>query len=405
MNRLTTLLALSALLVGMVALAPAEPNEKPVNWNDLPEPYHTPSSSNRPQVVDRPDGAELGLPDGFKVEEFASHEAFIRPRFMKMLPNKQILLSDSGDRGEPNGAIYQMSPDGKKIEKVVGGLDRPYGIELHGNWLYVGSATSVIRYPFNAKQVKVTGDAEELYSMKDFGSGHWTRSLLFNADHSKLYWTIGSGSNVDTGEAKERATVMRMDPDGSNPEIFAEGLRNTIGFTWRPGSEDLWGSVQERDGLGDNLVSDYLVNIKQGKFYGWPYAYSGPHEEPRHKGVAPDKVKETQYPDVLLGAHVAVLDILFYTGDQFPDKYKGGLFMAFHGSWNRADRVGYRITYIPFKDGRPQSGPQDFLTGWMLDPDDRQVWGRPVGLMQMPDGSLLVTDDGANKVWRISHGM
>ena len=324
---------------------------------------------------------------------------------MKLLPNEQILLSDSGDRNEANGAIYKMSPDGKKIEKVVGGIDRPYGIELYEDWLYVGGATSVRRYPFNAEKVQVTGDMQELYSMKDFGSGHWTRSLLFTPDHSKLYWTVGSGSNVDTGEAKERATVMRMNPDGSDPEIFAEGLRNTIGFTWRPGSEDLWGAVQERDGLGDRLVSDYLVNIKQGKFYGWPYAYSGPHEEPRHKGVAPDKVKATQYPDVLLGAHVAVLDILFYTGDQFPDKYKDALFMAFHGSWNRADRVGYRITYIPFKDGRPQSGPQDFLTGWMLDPDNREVWGRPVGLMQMPDGSLLVTDDGANKVWRISHGM
>ena len=161
--------------------------------------------------------------------------------------------------------------------------------------------------------------------------------------------------------------------------------------------------MQERDGLGDDLVSDYLVEIKEGGFYGWPYAYSGPHEEPRLKGKAPELVEKTIYPDVLLGAHVAVLDMVFYTGDQFPAKYKNGLFMAFHGSWNREKRTGYSVTFIPFKDGRPQSGPQDLLTGWMLDPGERGVWGRPVGLMQMPDGSLLVSDDGGKKIWRISY--
>ena len=155
--------------------------------------------------------------------------------------------------------------------------------------------------------------------------------------------------------------------------------------------------------MGDDLVSDYLVQIKKGGFYGWPYAYSGPHEEPRHKDVAPDMVKKTLYPDVLLGAHVAVLDILFYTGQQFPAKYREGLLLAFHGSWNRSERVGYKIAFIPFKDGKPTSGPQDFLTGWRISPDDRRVWGRPVGLLQMPDGSLLVSDDGGKKLWRISY--
>ena len=389
--------------MAMAAVAPAEPNEKPVNWNNLPEPYHSPSANNRPQVIAQPDGAQLGLPKGFKVEEFATNDEFVRPRFMMLLPDGSFLLSDSGDGGDINGAVYHVSKDGKQMDKVITDLDRPFGLEMDNNHLYVAEATSVKRFPFNAKKATVTEDGNELYSMKDFGKGHWTRSLLFNADKSKLYWTIGSGSNVDTGEPKERAAVLRMNPDGSDPEIFAEGLRNTIGFRWRPGSEDLWGAVQERDGLGDDLVSDYLVNIKQGKFYGWPYAYSGPNEEPRHKGVAPDKVKSTQYPDVLLGAHVAVLDILFYTGDQFPAKFKNGLFMAFHGSWNRATRTGYSINFIPFKDGRPVSGPTEFMTGWMLDPEDLQVWGRPVGLLQMQDGSLLVTDDGGNKVWRISY--
>ena len=161
--------------------------------------------------------------------------------------------------------------------------------------------------------------------------------------------------------------------------------------------------MQERDGLGDDLVSDYLVKIKEGGFYGWPIAYTGPHKEPRHENVDMAKVNSTLYPNVLLGAHVAVLDIQFYTGDQFPAKYHGGLFLAFHGSWNRAKRTGYSVTFIPFKDGMPLSGPEDFLTGWMLDPSKREVWGRPVGLLQMPDGSLLVSDDGGGKLWRISY--
>jgi glucose/arabinose dehydrogenase len=161
--------------------------------------------------------------------------------------------------------------------------------------------------------------------------------------------------------------------------------------------------VQERDGLGDDLVPDYLVKIREGGFYGWPIAYIGPHQEPRHKEVDQAKVKSTLYPDVLLGAHVAVLDVLFYTGQQFPAKYRGGMFLAFHGSWNRSQRTGQTIMFIPFKDRKPTSGPEEFLTGWVLDPNKKEVWGRPVGLLQMPDGSLLITDDGGKKIWRVSY--
>ena len=403
MRRITKTLALTALGLGLVAVAVSQSNEKPVNWNGLPEPYHTPSASNRPQVVARPDGSQLSLPEGFQIEEFNAHSGFIRPRYMMLLPNEHILLSDSGDRGEPNGAVYHLSPDGKKISPLLEGLDRPFGLEMDDKYLYVAETTSLKRYPFDAKAVKVTGAGVELKDMSEYGGGHWTRSLRFNHDKSKLYLTIGSGSNVDAGEPKDRAAIHRMNPDGSDQEIFAEGLRNIIGLRFNPSSGKLWGAVQERDGLGDDLVSDYLTEIKPGGFYGWPYAYTGPNEEPRLKGEAPDLVKKTLYPDVLLGAHVAVLDMVFYSGDQFPAKYKDGLFMAFHGSWNREKRTGYSITFIPFENGRPQSGPQDFLTGWMLDPDDRRVWGRPVGLLQMPDGSLLVTDDGGKKIWRISY--
>ena len=403
MRRITKSLVLTALGLGLVAIAVSQSNEKPVNWNGLPEPYATPSASNRPQVVARPDGSQLSLPEGFEILEFATHPDFIRPRYMMRLPNNHILLSDSGDRGEPNGVVYHMSPDGKKFSKLLEGLDRPFGLEMDDKYLYVAETTSLKRYPFDAKAVKLTGKGVELKNMADYGGGHWTRSLRFNSDKSKLYLTIGSGSNVDAGEPKDRAALHRMNPDGSGQEIVAEGLRNVIGLRFNPTSGKLWGAIQERDGLGDDLVSDYLTEIKPGGFYGWPYAYTGPNEEPRLEGKAPDLVKKTLYPDVLLGAHVAVLDMVFHSGNGVPAKYKDGLFMAFHGSWNREKRTGYSITFIPFKNGRPQSGPQDFLTGWMLDPDDRRVWGRPVGLLEMPDGSLLVTDDGGKKIWRIRY--
>ncbi|MBI1356641.1 MAG: sorbosone dehydrogenase family protein [Acidobacteria bacterium] len=394
-------------LLGLAAagLAVSQDGKKPVNWDKgIPEPFATPSASNRPQVIDRPDGAKLSLPQGFKIEEFATSPDFNRPRYMYLLPNEHILMSDSGDASQANGVVYHLNPDGKQVSKLIEGLDRPFGIQLHEKWLYVAETTSLKRYPFDAKAVKVTGKGEEIYPMPDFGKGHWTRTILFNKDHSKLYLTIGSGSNVDAGEPQQRAALHRMNPDGTEFETVAEGLRNTIGLRFNPTTGKLWASVQERDGLGDDLVSDYLVQVEEGGFYGWPYAYTGPHEDPRRKGEKPDLVKKTLYPDVLLGAHVAVLDMQFYSGKQFPAKYRDGLFLAFHGSWNRADRIGYKVAFIPFKNGQPASGPQDFLTGWMLSPDKRQVWGRPVGLLVLSDGSLLVSDDGGKKVWRISYG-
>jgi len=394
----TLLVVLSGIVLVTVALS--QTGKLPVNWKGLPDPFHTPSASNRPQVVDRPDGATLQVPDGFKVEEYMTGFDE-RPRFMQLGPSNEIVITDSGLRQEATGSVSVLKDKTKK--KILESLDRPFGLAFHEDWLYVAEPTSVKRYKYDAKTMTVATPGEEVVSLEDFGKGHWTRSLLFDRDHKKLYVTVGSGSNIDLDEPPARAALHRYNPDGSGHEKVASGLRNTIGLRWRPGSDDLWAAVQERDGLGDDLVSDYLVQIKEGGFYGWPYAYSGPHEEPRHKDVAPDMVKKTLYPDVLLGAHVAVLDMLFYTGNQFPGKYKEGLFLAFHGSWNRSERVGYNISFIPFKDGKPTSGPQDFLTGWRISPDKRQVWGRPVGLLQLPDGSLLVSDDGGKKLWRISH--
>jgi len=362
----------------------------------LPEPYHTPPANNRPQVIARPEGTKLVLPKGFEIEVYA--EGFERPRYMMLGPGRELLLSDSMPNGK--GAVYVLN--GKDRRKIIEGLDRPYGLALWKDYLYVAETTSLKRYKYDAKAMSA-GKGEEVVPMPDFGQGHWTRTVQFDAEGKKMYLTIGSGSNVSTGEDARRAAINRYNPDGTGHEIYATGLRNVIGLRWYPGAATLWAAVQERDGLGDDLVPDYFTTVKQGGFYGWPYAYIGPHEEPRNKGEKPDLVSKTITPDVVLGAHVAVLDHIFYTGRQFPKQYQGGALLALHGSWNRAKRVGYSVVWIPFKDGKPAGSTQDFLTGFMLDPDKREVWGRPVGLLQMPDGSVLVSDDGGNKIWRISY--
>jgi glucose/arabinose dehydrogenase len=387
-----TLTLLAATGIAALAALWAATDKKIV----LPPPFATPSSNNRPQVIDRPDGAQLKLPAGFTIEEFAT--GFEKPRFMTFGPSGEILLSDS----MPNGAIYALTNNGKQRKKIITGLDRPYGIALWKNYLYVAEATSLKRYPYDAKTM-TAGKGEEVVSMKDFGKGHWTRTVLFDPKGTKMYLTVGSASNVDAGEPKERAAINRYNPDGTGHEIFASGLRNVIGLRWYPGTTRLYAAVQERDLLGDDLVPDYLTEVRQGGFYGWPYAYIGPNEDPRRKGEAPELVAKTITPDLLLGAHVAVLDFIFYTGKQFPKQYHGGAFLAQHGSWNRSQRVGYNVVFVPFKNGRPAGEPQEFLSGWMLDPNKREVWGRPVALLQLPDGSVLVSDDGGNKIWRISY--
>ena len=364
----------------------------------LPAPYATPSSNNRPKVVSRPTGAKLQVPSGFEIEEYAG--GFDTPRFMLLGPSGEILLSDSA-----GGAVYVLTDKNKSYKnpekkRILQGLTRPYGLALWKDYLYVGEPTSVKRYKYDAKNM-TAGPGQEIASLKDFSTGHWTRSLLFDSKGEKLYVGVGSGSNVDTGEDPMRAAINRFNPDGSGHEIYASGTRNPIGLHWYPGTDTLWAAVQERDALGDDLVPDYFTHIQQGAFYGWPYAYAGPHEEPRHKGENPALVAKTIPGDILLQSHVAVLDFLFYTGKQFPKEYQGGAFIAFHGSWNRSKRVGYSVTFVPFQNGKPSGPVRDFLTGWMMSPDSQEVWGRPVAIFQLQDGSILVSDDGGKKIWRI----
>jgi glucose/arabinose dehydrogenase len=364
-----------------------------MNPPKLPAPFHTPSANNRPNVVSRPDGAQLTVPAGFAIEEYAS--GFERPRYMLAGPSGEILLSDSTNQG----SVYVLK--GKERKKILSGLDRPYGMAWWKDYLYVAETTSVKRYPYS-RTAMTAGAGEEIVSLKDFGAGHWTRTIDFDAKGGKLYLGVGSRSNVDAGEEPMRAAISVMNPDGSGRELFATGTRNPTAIHFHPGTGELWAAVQERDGLGDDLVPDYFTTIQKGGFYGWPFAYIGPNADPR-RNENPELVKKTIVPDHVLGAHVAVIDFAFVNNPKFPAEFREGVFLGLHGSWNRSQRVGYSVAFIPMKNGKIAGPQRDFLSGWMLAPDKREVWGRPVAVLALPDGSLLVTDDGGNKIWRVSY--
>jgi len=389
---------MALVLVTGTTLVAAQQSQSPQSpqSTQLPPPFATPSATNRSRVVEKPSDVQLKLPKGFSAQVWA--EGFDRPRFMLEGSRGEILIADSG------GVVYGVGPgaDPSTRKKLVEGLDRPYGLALWKDYLYVREPMSVKRYAYDPAAL-TAGKGEEVISLSGLGGGHWTRSLLFDRAGQKLYVGVGSGSNIGTGEDPRRAAINRYNPDGSGHETYASGTRNPIGLHWYPGTDVLWAAVQERDGLGDDLPPDYFTHVRPEGFYGWPYAYFGPNEEPRLKGQQPDLVKRTIAPDLSLGAHVAVLDFTFYTGTQFPAEYHGGAFLALHGSWNRSRRVGYSMVFVPFKDGKPTGTPQEFLTGWMLAPDSADVWGRPVAVLQLSDGSLLVSDDGGKRVWRITY--
>ena len=396
MTQRGTLLTVVCLLLAASALFYAADQSKlPV----LPPPYATPAASNQPRVIPRPAGAELTVPPGFHVEIWA--EDFSTPRYLMYGPSGEILLADSGSSQRPTGIIYMLQGKDQR-KKIIENLNRPYGLAMLNGYLYVGECDSVKRYKYDSKAM-TAGSGEEVVSLKGQGTHHWTRSLLFDKDGKYLYVGVGSGSNSSPGEDPRRAAIVRYKVNGWSQELFATGLRNPIGIHWYPGTDTLWAAIQERDDLGDDLVPDYLTHVQQGGFYGWPFAYIGPHEDPTNKGLAPDLVKKAIVPDELLGAHVAVLDFVFYTGKQFPAEYQGGAFLAWHGSWNRSKRVGQSIAFVPFQDAKPAGPPREVLSGWMLGPDKREVWGRPVAILQMTDGSLLISDDGGKRLWHMTY--
>jgi glucose/arabinose dehydrogenase len=370
---------------------------------ELPPPEVQRGPNNFSKVIPRPEGAQLIAPAGFQINTYAE-EDLKRPRWLALAPNGDLFVAES--EGNRISILRDSNGDGKVDARFIfaTGLSRPFGMAFWRDYLYVGDTDAVIRFKYKPGQTEAEGQPEKIADLPMNGyREHWTRNLIFNDAGTKLYVTVGSKSNVDAGEEPMRAAISEFNPDGTGQRIFAAGTRNPIGLAFNPVTKALWAAVQERDLIGDDLVPDYVTSIKDGAFYGWPYAYIGSHEDPRRKGERPDLVQKTTVPDVLLQAHSAVLGLLFYQGNMFPKEYQGDAFAALHGSWNRSKRTGYKIIRIRFKNGKPVGGYDDFIAGWMLGEDKPEVWGRPVGLLVLKDGSMLVTDDGANKIWRVTY--
>jgi glucose/arabinose dehydrogenase len=367
----------------------------------LPKPFATPSVRNNPQVVGWPAGKTPTAPEGFRVEEFAALDG---PRWIYVLPDGGVLVAQS--HLKKITLLRDTNGDGKAEEQVVLGdnLNLPFGMALLGDTFYFALTDGVYSVPFK-DFVSGEGEPKKIVELPAGGyNNHWTRNILPSRDGKKLYVSVGSGSNVaEHGIEHEqpRANILEMNPDGSELRVFGAGLRNPVGMDWEPVTGQLWTAVNERDGLGDDLVPDYMTSVKDGGFYGWPYSYFGQHEDPRLAGERPDLVKSAIKPDVALGSHTASLGLAFYGGDKFPAKYQGGAFVGQHGSWNRSIPSGYKVVFVPFKDGKPTGDVEDFLTGFREDSDKIQVYGRPVGVAVAADGSLLVTDDSGGKIWRV----
>jgi len=391
-----------AMLVGAVLL-PVVPASAQVTYGkkpDLPAPFATKSAGNGPDKSKPPSGFLPTVPAGFHVNIFASD--FSVPRFLAVAPNGDIFVADTGAGQVIVLRDPQRTGGAQQREVFAERLNRPFGIAFHDDYVYVGNTNAVVRFRYDKQTSKRTGETEQIMDLPA-GGGHWTRTLAFSQDGSKLYVSVGSSSNIDFEKDQWRAAVLVSDPDGKNARIFASGLRNAVGLAIEPVTGAVWVSVNERDELGDNLPPDFFTSIKDGGFYGWPYSYIGDNVDPRVKPQRPDLVAKAIIPDVLLGPHMAPLQFAFYTGKQFPAQYQGGAFIAEHGSWNRAARNGYQVVFVGFKDGKAAQDPVPFLTGLVPDPLGQNVNGRPVGVAVAPDGSLLVSDDGASVIYRVSY--
>jgi glucose/arabinose dehydrogenase len=394
-----------------------------IDPNDLPAPKTGAIVTNRSLVV--PFGGQaLEVPPGFAATPFATGLA--NPRRLLVLPNGDVLVAE-----QSSGYLTLLRDDGegraKWIDRHVEDLNRPYGLALRGGEILIADQDGIWRVPHvvgalragrpvppqrvdqvppdQRKPVPGAYGAEMLTKKGVFGItvGHQNRHLAIDPKTGALYVGVGSSGNLGV-EPEPKATIQRFDADGSNQMTVASGTRNPTALAFHPQTGELWAVVQERDGLGDNLPSDYLIRVQQGGFYGWPYAYIGKHPQPGFANLAPDKVEATITPDLLFQAHSSLLDLVFYEADQFPPEYKGSLFVAVKGSWNRSVPTGYKIARVPFKDGRPEGYYENFATGFWASGEERaEVWGRPAALAVAKDGSLLVADDTGGTIWRISY--
>ena len=391
--------------------------------------YKSKSVKNFSRVVGWNSGEMPVAPDGFTVNKFAG--GLENPRKMYVLPNGDILVAEAatittelmkvGADVIGAGKSENKHPSVNRItllrdtngdgvadvqETYIEGMNQPFGILLLGDWLYIANTNSLLRYRYTAGEKKMTAKGEKIL---DLPAGkhnrHWTRNLLASQDGKKILIAVGSGSNVaEKGRDNEimRANILEVNKDGSVVKVYASGTRNPVGMAWAPGTHTLWTTVNERDELGDHLVPDYFTSIKRGGFYGWPDSYWGQHLDERVNDTRTDLVSKAIVPDLSLGNHVAPLGMIFYTSNKFPSRYHNGAFIAEHGSWNSSTLQGYKVVFIPFADGKPAGKPEDFLTGFVADLDKGKVHGRPVDIVMLADGSILITDDVTNTIWRVS---
>jgi len=389
-------------------------NERPGNRytikaSDLPKPYATDSAPNQSRVVPRPADAWPKVPGGFKIDQALT--GLDEPRTIIPAPNGDLFVAESGP-----GRIRVLrgfGGDGKVVtnEVFATGLTLPYGIAFYPpgpnpQFVYIGNTNSIVRFPYKNGDLKASGPVQVVVASipggARYGGGHWTRSLVFSNDGKKLYVGVGSKANVGDDESeKNRADVLEFNPDGTGQRIYTAGVRNASGLAMNPQTGQLWVAVNERDALGDNLVPDYVTHIQEGGFYGWPWYYTGPNQDPRFAGKHPELKEKVIVPDVLLQSHSAPLTLTFYEGKQFPAEYRGDLFVTSHGSWNRAKRTGYKVVRVYTPNGKATGEYQDFVTGFVV--DDANVWGRPVGVTVANDGALVFTDDASNSVWRVTY--
>ena len=399
----TTVLTGQAAFADSVSLKPGIARK--ITPADLPKPYATESARVQPLVA-RPEGAMPIAPAGFKVELFLTGLA--NPRQIRMAPNGDLFFTET-NAGEIK--IIRGYKDGRPetVSVFATGLAGAFGIAFYPlgdnpQWLYVGNTQSLVRIPYKNGDLKATGPVETLVEGIPRG-GHSTRDVVFSKDGKRLFLAVGSASNVDdpdeTPREFHRANILEYTPDGKFVGVYASGIRNPVGLGINPTTGELWCSVNERDALGDNLVPDYITHVKEGGFYGWPWYYMGANQDPRHAGKHPELKDKVIVPDVLLQPHNASLGMSFYEGAQFPPAYRGDLFAAEHGSWNRSRRAGLEVIRVPLDNGHASGVYQDFLTGFTT--ADGTAWGRPVGVAIGKDGSMYVTDDGSKSIWRVSY--
>jgi glucose/arabinose dehydrogenase len=399
---------------------------------NMPPPNATKSVQNFSEVIGWKEGQMPTAPQGFEVNKFAGD--LEHPRWIYTADNGDIFVAESNtilkgvkklgakilpkiktqSNGESANRITLFRDENKdgfpeKKYTFMTDLNQPFGMLIIGNSFYVGNTDGLMKYDYKMGDTSIRTQGKMIVSLPAGGyNNHWTRNIITNAKKDKIYISVGSGSNVgENGLDNEvrRANILEVNLDGSGERIYAYGLRNPVGMDWAPGTQTLWTAVNERDELGDELVPDYITSVKQGGYYGWPFFYYGKNVDPRMKDnmTPPEPIEKVITPEVALGSHTASLGLAFYKKDNFPSKYQNGAFITQHGSWNRSVISGYKVVFVPFKNGKPSGKPEDFLTGFVNDLEKSKVHGRPVGIAVLADGSMLVSDDSSNTIWRVKH--